>query len=211
MYFDLFERPPGPVTTDQSTLAEVLISGKYDSPASDTARAAFLREFCQFDDGHAAERVVRAFMLGQPLLPVTPLAERTRPPRPDEVRLRAAIGSVASTWRSRRPHLGDLPTDVGAPDVDAASGVEGSEIEVLEVLEPEPGLALAELAPTEAEDRAAVSWKHSGDPSAEYEPVPVTVDPERTAWHEVGRQLRLTAPGRYRGRPAHRSPAFPIR
>ena len=40
------------------------------------------------------------------------------------------------------------------------------------------GLAVAELVPTRAEDRAAVSWRHSGDPDADYAPVPVTMDPE---------------------------------
>jgi hypothetical protein len=46
-------------------------------------RAAFRERFCEFDDGRAAERVVRRVLLGEPpeaIPPVTPLAERVPAP-----------------------------------------------------------------------------------------------------------------------------------
>jgi CDP-glycerol glycerophosphotransferase len=56
VYFDLLEAPPGVVATTQDGVVEALRSGA-DDPA---ARAAFRERFCALEDGHAAERVVRA-------------------------------------------------------------------------------------------------------------------------------------------------------
>ena len=181
VYFDLFAKPPGPVTTDQSTLAEVLISGKYDDPSSRATRASFRAEFCQFDDGRASERVVRSLMLGEALLPVIPLNERVRPPRPDEVHSPATGVRGKPTRRPVQTAMADVIAEVSERQADTVAAAEASE---LEVLEPDPGLAVAELVPTLAEDRAAVSWRRSGDPGSDYAPVPVTVDPERTPWRE---------------------------
>ncbi|MEU8703934.1 CDP-glycerol glycerophosphotransferase family protein [Streptomyces sp. NPDC048565] len=62
-YVDLLSgRPgdaPGAVATTQDELREVLRSGAWRSPEADARRAAFRRRFCPYDDGHAAERVVR--------------------------------------------------------------------------------------------------------------------------------------------------------
>ncbi|MDH6575260.1 bifunctional glycosyltransferase/CDP-glycerol:glycerophosphate glycerophosphotransferase [Kitasatospora sp. MAP5-34] len=55
VYFDLMAMPPGAVTTDVGGLAEALLAGDPE-PA---ARAAFRERFCPWDDGRAAERVVR--------------------------------------------------------------------------------------------------------------------------------------------------------
>ncbi|MER8182171.1 bifunctional glycosyltransferase family 2 protein/CDP-glycerol:glycerophosphate glycerophosphotransferase [Kitasatospora sp. NPDC094015] len=55
VYFDLMAEPPGAVATDQDQLAEALLAGDPE-PA---ARAAFRKRFCPWDDGGAAERVVR--------------------------------------------------------------------------------------------------------------------------------------------------------
>ncbi|MER7703237.1 bifunctional glycosyltransferase family 2 protein/CDP-glycerol:glycerophosphate glycerophosphotransferase [Kitasatospora sp. NPDC097605] len=55
VYFDLFEQPPGALTTDPQGLAKALLAGDPE-PA---ARAAFRERFCPWDDGGAAERVVR--------------------------------------------------------------------------------------------------------------------------------------------------------
>jgi len=157
------------------------MSGKYDDPSSRATRASFRAEFCQFDDGRASERVVRSLMLGEALLPVTPLNERVPPPRPDQVHS-AAIGVRGMPERrSVQADLADAIAEVSERQADAVAAVEGSE---LDVLEPDPGLAVAELVPTRAEDRAAVSWRHSGDPDADYAPVPVTMDPERSSWRE---------------------------
>ncbi|WP_086779509.1 CDP-glycerol glycerophosphotransferase family protein [Streptomyces griseus] len=64
-YFDLLSgRPgdtPGPVTTTPGQLAEVFRTGEWRSPASAALRTAFRERFCPYDDGHAAERVVRRF------------------------------------------------------------------------------------------------------------------------------------------------------
>ena len=55
VYFDLFAEPPGAVTVDLAGLAEALLAGDPE-PA---ARARFRERFCPWDDGGAAERVVR--------------------------------------------------------------------------------------------------------------------------------------------------------
>jgi CDP-glycerol glycerophosphotransferase len=55
-YFDLLAAPPGAVTRDEETLADVLRRGR-DEPG---LRAAFRERFCSLEDGGAAERVVRA-------------------------------------------------------------------------------------------------------------------------------------------------------
>ncbi|MER5636888.1 bifunctional glycosyltransferase family 2 protein/CDP-glycerol:glycerophosphate glycerophosphotransferase [Kitasatospora sp. NPDC002227] len=55
VYFDLLAEPPGAVAVDQEQLTAALLAGD-PAPA---ARAAFRARFCPWDDGHAAERVVR--------------------------------------------------------------------------------------------------------------------------------------------------------
>ncbi|MEU6233994.1 bifunctional glycosyltransferase family 2 protein/CDP-glycerol:glycerophosphate glycerophosphotransferase [Kitasatospora sp. NPDC047058] len=55
VYFDLFEQPPGAVTVDADGLAKALLAGDPE-PA---ARRRFRERFCPWDDGGAAERVVR--------------------------------------------------------------------------------------------------------------------------------------------------------
>lgn len=57
-YFDLLAEPPGLVTRTDDELVEALRGGADDAAAAQ-ARAAFRARFCPFDDGHAAERVVR--------------------------------------------------------------------------------------------------------------------------------------------------------
>jgi CDP-glycerol glycerophosphotransferase (TagB/SpsB family) len=83
VYFDLPATPPGPVTRTPEDLVRVFRDGSYAGPESAALRARFRERFCQFDDGHAAERVVRRVLLGEPpeaLPPVIPLAERTPAP-----------------------------------------------------------------------------------------------------------------------------------
>jgi CDP-glycerol glycerophosphotransferase len=50
---------PGAVATTEGELREVLRSGAWRSPEAEALRAAFRARFCPYDDGHAAERVVR--------------------------------------------------------------------------------------------------------------------------------------------------------
>ncbi|GCB48844.1 CDP-glycerol glycerophosphotransferase family protein [Streptomyces sp. NL15-2K] len=83
VYFDLMVAPPGPVARTPEDLARVFRDGSYADPRSAAHRARFRERFCQFDDGRAAERVVRRVFLGEPpeaIPPVLPLAERVPAP-----------------------------------------------------------------------------------------------------------------------------------
>ncbi|MHC3473891.1 bifunctional glycosyltransferase/CDP-glycerol:glycerophosphate glycerophosphotransferase [Streptomyces sp. 7R007] len=83
VYFDLMESPPGAVATTPGELAAVFRDGTWRGPEATAARAAFRERFCGFDDGRAAERVVRRVFLGEPpdaIPPVLPLAERVPAP-----------------------------------------------------------------------------------------------------------------------------------
>ncbi|QMU72636.1 bifunctional glycosyltransferase family 2 protein/CDP-glycerol:glycerophosphate glycerophosphotransferase [Streptacidiphilus sp. P02-A3a] len=87
VYLDLFSgRPgqaPGPAVRTEDELAELFRSGEWDGPEAAGLRRAFRERFCAFDDGRAAERVVRTVFLGErEPLPFTPLADRTPAPRP---------------------------------------------------------------------------------------------------------------------------------
>ncbi|MFG2134451.1 CDP-glycerol glycerophosphotransferase family protein [Streptomyces sp. NPDC048751] len=87
VYFDLPAEPPGQVARTQEELTEILTSGAWRDESAGKARAAFRRRFCEYDDGRAAERVVRRVFLGTPeesLPPVLPLDERTPAPSPEE-------------------------------------------------------------------------------------------------------------------------------
>jgi len=59
VYFDLRAEPPGLFTTTQDELIRALRDGSATGPEADKARAAFRARFCPWDDGGAAERVVR--------------------------------------------------------------------------------------------------------------------------------------------------------
>ncbi|MGV9757849.1 CDP-glycerol glycerophosphotransferase family protein [Streptomyces tricolor] len=87
VYFDLMAEHPGQVARTQEELAEIFVSGAWCDDGAAKARAAFRRRFCEYDDGRAAERVVRRVFLGEPeeaLPPVLPLDARTPAPTPEE-------------------------------------------------------------------------------------------------------------------------------
>ncbi|MFE5028797.1 CDP-glycerol:glycerophosphate glycerophosphotransferase [Streptomyces sp. NPDC056656] len=87
VYFDLIAEAPGPVARTQDELTDILASGAWRDEASGKARAAFRRRFCEFDDGRAAERIVRRVFLGESeaaLPPVIPVDERIPAPTPEE-------------------------------------------------------------------------------------------------------------------------------
>ncbi|MGW1213428.1 bifunctional glycosyltransferase/CDP-glycerol:glycerophosphate glycerophosphotransferase [Streptomyces sp. NPDC002499] len=89
VYFDLLKAPPGPVTRTPEELARVFRDGSWAGPESTAARAEFRDRFCQFDDGYAAERVVRRVFLGRPpeeIPSVIPLARRVPAPAATLVR-----------------------------------------------------------------------------------------------------------------------------
>ncbi|MBT2366926.1 bifunctional glycosyltransferase family 2 protein/CDP-glycerol:glycerophosphate glycerophosphotransferase [Streptomyces sp. ISL-10] len=68
---------PGAVTRSTDELIRVFTDGTWNSAANAELRAAFRARFCPFDDGRAAERVVRHVLLGErELLPVAPPEER---------------------------------------------------------------------------------------------------------------------------------------
>ncbi|MER5614164.1 CDP-glycerol glycerophosphotransferase family protein [Streptomyces sp. NPDC002215] len=54
---------PGAVSTTEDELLELFRAGEWCS-ARTALRAAFRERFCPYDDGHAAERVVRRLFLG---------------------------------------------------------------------------------------------------------------------------------------------------
>ncbi|MFF4211176.1 CDP-glycerol glycerophosphotransferase family protein [Streptomyces sp. NPDC001796] len=65
-YFDITQDAPGHVSRSYRELAWLFASGCWRDEDSARLRAAFRARFCAFDDGRAAERVVRTLMLGEP-------------------------------------------------------------------------------------------------------------------------------------------------
>ncbi|MCF3129781.1 bifunctional glycosyltransferase/CDP-glycerol:glycerophosphate glycerophosphotransferase [Streptomyces olivochromogenes] len=64
-YLDVTAEAPGHVSCSHRELAWLFASGSWRDEESARLRAAFRERFCEFDDGRAAERVVRNLMLGE--------------------------------------------------------------------------------------------------------------------------------------------------
>ncbi|MYV42409.1 CDP-glycerol:glycerophosphate glycerophosphotransferase, partial [Streptomyces sp. SID1328] len=64
-YLDITARPPGHVTYSQGELVRLFESGGWRDGESAALRADFRARFCEFEDGRAAERVVRTLLLGE--------------------------------------------------------------------------------------------------------------------------------------------------
>lgn len=64
-YFDLMATPPGLVSRSEDELVDLFATGAWNGPRSRELLTAFRNRFPSFDDGHAAERVVRRVFLGQ--------------------------------------------------------------------------------------------------------------------------------------------------
>ena len=64
-YFDIVADPPGVVTRTDDELFDVFDNETYQTAEAPAARAKFRAEFCSWDDGRAAERVVRRVWLGE--------------------------------------------------------------------------------------------------------------------------------------------------
>ncbi|MFF0338602.1 CDP-glycerol glycerophosphotransferase family protein [Kribbella sp. NPDC004875] len=80
-YFDVAEFPPGVVAGSAGELFTTLRSGAFASPEAAKHRHLFRERFCEFDDGRAAERVVRRVLLGETDVPsIVPLANRAPAP-----------------------------------------------------------------------------------------------------------------------------------
>ncbi|MFB0619825.1 CDP-glycerol glycerophosphotransferase family protein [Streptomyces sp. AGS-58] len=75
-YLDITAEPPGHVSSSYHELAGLFSSGAWRDEESARLRAGFRARFCEFDDGRAAERVVRTLLLGEPV----PDAESARIP-----------------------------------------------------------------------------------------------------------------------------------
>ncbi|MFF8971635.1 CDP-glycerol glycerophosphotransferase family protein [Streptomyces sp. NPDC014995] len=66
-YFDVTAEAPGHVSRSYRELAWLFASDSWRDEESARLRAAFRGRFCAFDDGRAAERVVRTLLLGEPM------------------------------------------------------------------------------------------------------------------------------------------------
>ncbi|WSQ09619.1 CDP-glycerol glycerophosphotransferase family protein [Streptomyces sp. NBC_01231] len=64
-YFDITAEPPGHVSRSYLELAWLFASGTWRDEESARLRSGFRERFCGYDDGHAAERVVRTVLLGE--------------------------------------------------------------------------------------------------------------------------------------------------
>ncbi|MFE0508452.1 CDP-glycerol glycerophosphotransferase family protein [Streptomyces sp. NPDC058964] len=77
-YLDITTEAPGHVSRSHRELAWLFASGAWRDEESARLRTQFRSRFCEFDDGRAAERVVRNLMLGESV----PDAEAARVPGP---------------------------------------------------------------------------------------------------------------------------------
>ncbi|MFH0518726.1 CDP-glycerol glycerophosphotransferase family protein [Streptomyces sp. M41] len=76
-YVDLRTFPPGAVARSEDELIDIFATGHWRGSRSAELRAAFRERFCPYDDGRAAERVVRHVVLGERgVPPVVPLDMR---------------------------------------------------------------------------------------------------------------------------------------
>lgn len=100
-YVDVRECPPGAVARGEDELIDVFATGHWHDARSARARAAFRERFCPYDDGRAAERVVRRVVLGETaaLPPVVPLTERRPAPATTAERATTPLTSVSASGR----------------------------------------------------------------------------------------------------------------
>jgi CDP-glycerol glycerophosphotransferase (TagB/SpsB family) len=76
-YFDITADAPGHVSRSYRELAWLFASGTWQDGESARLRASFRERYCEFEDGQAAERVVRLLMLGERGGALLPAARRT--------------------------------------------------------------------------------------------------------------------------------------
>ncbi|MDR3081814.1 MAG: bifunctional glycosyltransferase family 2 protein/CDP-glycerol:glycerophosphate glycerophosphotransferase [Streptomyces sp.] len=63
--FDLCDFPPGAIARDEDELIDVFASGRWCGSRSTQLRSRFRERFCPYDDGGAAERIVRRVVHGE--------------------------------------------------------------------------------------------------------------------------------------------------
>ncbi|MFF5842042.1 CDP-glycerol glycerophosphotransferase family protein [Streptomyces massasporeus] len=76
-YFDITADAPGHVSRSYRELAWLFASGTWQDAEAARLRAGFRERYCEFEDGRAAERVVRLLMLGERGGALLPAARRT--------------------------------------------------------------------------------------------------------------------------------------
>ncbi|MFF3416510.1 CDP-glycerol glycerophosphotransferase family protein [Streptomyces sp. NPDC002698] len=118
-YFDLRAFPPGALAHGEDELIDVFATGQWRDAGSARLRAAFRERFCPYDDGRAAERVVRHVVLGESagLPPFVPLTER-RPVPPAGT----APARVPGTGRPLAGVPDPSPSPASVPDPDQPLG-----------------------------------------------------------------------------------------
>ncbi|MFI5807814.1 CDP-glycerol glycerophosphotransferase family protein [Streptomyces sp. NPDC051561] len=118
-YFDIREFPPGAIARNDDELIDIFRTGHWRGSRSAQLRAAFRARFCPYDDGHAAERVVRRVFLGQTesLARPVPLEDRTPAPAPGDGPASSLLPSQQDAQQSGR---NSAQTESGAAN-DAAS------------------------------------------------------------------------------------------
>lgn len=130
-YFDITADAPGEVTYDGEQLARAFRSGSYKDDVYAARRASFRERFATYEDGQAAERVVRIALLGEDPAPFTgrgyatehprgwtphprvshpenpaiePLLEPVGTPSPARVRRMLATGEITPAQAAAYPH-----------------------------------------------------------------------------------------------------------
>jgi glycosyltransferase involved in cell wall biosynthesis len=82
-YFDVTEFPPGLVARSLEELHTAFRTGAFAAPEAAKHRHLYREKFCEYDDGRAAERVVRRVILGETdVPPIVPLGDRRPAPSP---------------------------------------------------------------------------------------------------------------------------------
>ena len=82
-YFDITEFPPGLIARSAEELHAAFRTGAFASPEAAKHRHLYREKFCEYDDGRAAERVVRRVFLDETDVPaIVPLADRKAAPSP---------------------------------------------------------------------------------------------------------------------------------
>ncbi|MDX3135644.1 bifunctional glycosyltransferase family 2 protein/CDP-glycerol:glycerophosphate glycerophosphotransferase [Streptomyces europaeiscabiei] len=104
-YFDLRSFPPGAVARSEDELIDIFATGHWRGSRSAQLRAAFRDRFCPYDDGRAAERVVRRVVLGDTSAPgFVPPADRHPVPSAAAARPSSPLATVPG------PDLGSFPS-----------------------------------------------------------------------------------------------------
>ncbi|WP_149830206.1 bifunctional glycosyltransferase family 2 protein/CDP-glycerol:glycerophosphate glycerophosphotransferase [Streptomyces sp. TRM68348] len=94
-YFDPRSFPPGAVARSEDELIDIFATGHWRGSRSAQLRAAFRERFCPFDDGRAAERVVRRVVLGDTSTPaIVPLSARHPVPSAAAARPSAPLATI---------------------------------------------------------------------------------------------------------------------